>query len=397
MEVLVTGVGIICALGLNQEEVLASFEQHASGMGRAQHLATRHQPDYTFGEVKLSNEALAARSGLPAHLSRTILLSYHAAREAHASIPAQALAGARVGFISATSVGGMDKSESFFEDYLTNPATADVRKVVNHDCGKSTDYVAKKLDIKDFTTTISTACSSSANAIMLGARMIKSGLLDIVVAGGADPLTRFTFNGFNTLMIVDPEQCRPLDESREGLNLGEGAAYVVLMADHLAANSGAAPLCRLSGYSNTNDAYHQTALSDEGEGPYLAMSRALAASGLRPSDIGYINMHGTGTKNNDSAEGTAIRRLFGAELPKLSSTKSFTGHTLAASGAIEAVLSAKALQLGCIFPNYTFSESVAGLDMQPERAFHADASLQHVLSNSFGFGGNCSSLIFSRN
>ena len=396
MAVLVTGVGILCALGTNEEEVLAAFRAHASGMGPAAHLSTRHQPDYTFGEVKLSNEQLAARHALPPHLSRTILLSYHAAKQAHASIAPALLEQSRVGFISATSVGGMDKTEWFFEEFVQDAASGDLRQVVNHDCGKATDFVAERLGIRDFVTTISTACSSSANAIMLGARMIKAGLLDIVIAGGVDPLTRFTFNGFNTLMIVDKVQCRPLDASREGLNLGEGAAYVVLMDEKRAAAASAEGLCRLSGYGNTNDAFHQTALSEEGEGPYLAMSQALAASGLAPADIGYINLHGTGTVNNDSAEGTALRRIFGATLPKLSSTKSFTGHTLAASGAIEAVFAANAVRNGFIFPNYFFANSVEGLDMPPVQQFHTDLSVKHVLSNSFGFGGNCSALIFSK-
>jgi 3-oxoacyl-[acyl-carrier-protein] synthase-1 len=395
MEVLVTGTGIICALGANQDEVIASFREHTSGMGGAQHLATRHKANYTFGEVKLSNEELATMHGLAPHLSRTILLSYHAAKAAHASIAPELLAQSRVGFISATSIGGMDKTEWFFEDYLQDSSTGDLRQVINHDCGKSTDFVAEKLGIRDFVTTISTACSSSANAIMLGARMIKSGLLDIVIAGGVDPLTRFTFNGFNTLMIVDQEQCRPLDASREGLNLGEGAAYIVLMREKLVKTGQTDILCRLSGYGNTNDAFHQTALSEEGEGPYLAMSQALAVSGLAPGDIGYINLHGTGTMNNDAAEETAISRIFGSNYPKLSSTKSFTGHTLAASGAIEAVLSAQAVKHGFIFPNYSFSNPVQGFDMRPVQAFHIDTEVKHVLSNSFGFGGNCSSLIFS--
>jgi 3-oxoacyl-[acyl-carrier-protein] synthase-1 len=396
MAVLVTGAGIICALGSSQEEVVASFRDHASGMGRARHLATRHQPDYTFGEVKLSNQELAARHGLAPHLSRSILLSYHAAQQAQATLPATLPTTSRVGFISASSIGGLDKTEAFFADYLRDPNSGDLRQVVNHDCGKATDFVAQRLGIRDFVTTISTACSSSANAIMLGARLLEAGLLDVVVAGGVDPLTRFTFNGFNTLMIVDPEQCRPLDASREGLNLGEGAAYLVLMREDLAQASGAQVLCRLSGYANTNDAFHQTALSDDGVGPYLAMSQALDRSGLRPADIGYINLHGTGTVNNDLAEGRAIRRIFGAAVPKLSSTKSFTGHTLAASGAIEAVLAANAVQHGYMFPNYSFAEPVPGPDLMPVQHFHVDPSVQHVLSNSFGFGGNCSTLIFSR-
>jgi len=396
MEVLVTGAGIICALGTNQDEVLTSFREHASGMGMAQHLSTRHRAEYTFGEVKRSNEELAALHGLPAHLSRTILLSYHAAQQAHASIAPALLKQSRVGFISATSIGGMDKTEAFFEDFLQDPTHGDLKQIVNHDCGKATDFVAQRLGVRDFVTTISTACSSSANAIMLGARLIKSGQLDIVIAGGVDPLTRFTFNGFNTLMIVDKAQCRPLDASREGLNLGEGAAYVVLMREDLI-DADTEVLCRLSGYANTNDAFHQTALSEEGEGPYLAMTQALAASGLSPADVDYINMHGTGTVNNDSAEGTAIRRIFGDAPPKVSSTKSFTGHTLAASGAIEAVLAAHAVKNGSMFPNFSFETPVQGLELRPVQQFHTDATVRHVLSNSFGFGGNCSTLVFSKN
>jgi 3-oxoacyl-[acyl-carrier-protein] synthase-1 len=396
MDVVVTGVGIICALGTSPDEVVASFRAHASGIGPAQHLPTRHRNDFVFGEVPLSNATLAAQQGLPARLSRTILLSHHAARQAYASVPPALREEQRIGFISATSVGGMDKTESFFEDYVQASTAGDLRQVINHDCGKSTDFVAEKLGIQDFVTTISTACSSSANAIMLGARMIASGQLDVVVAGGADPLTRFTFNGFHTLMIVDPQQSRPLDASREGLNLGEGAAYVVLMRTDLAAASGADVFCRLAGFGNANDAHHQTALSDNGEGPYLAMTQALATAGLQPADIGYVNLHGTGTENNDLAEGTAIRRIFGEAVPKVSSTKSFTGHTLAASGAIEAVFSALAVRDGLVFPNFSFATPVAGPALRPVPQLHIDTSVRHVLSNSFGFGGNCSSLLFSR-
>ena len=394
MAVLVTGAGIICALGTTPEEVVASFRAHASGMRPVRHLVTRHQADYVFGEVPRSNQELAAHYGLPSHLSRTMLLSYHAACQAYDSIPKELLKQSRVGFISATSVGGMDQTEAFFLDYVPDATAGKLIKVIHHDCGKHTDFVAQQLGIRDFVTTISTACSSAANSIMLGARMLKAGLLDIVIAGGADALTRFTFNGFNTLMIVDKDQCRPLDASREGLNLGEGAAYVVLMRDDPAAADTA--LCRLSGYANTNDAYHQTALSDQGEGPYLAMRQTLADAGVEPADIGYINLHGTGTQNNDAAEGTALRRIFGEALPKLSSTKSFTGHTLAASGGIEAVLAALTVKHGYIFPNYSFATPIAEVDLNPVQEFHLDPEVRHVLSNSFGFGGNCSALLFSR-
>jgi 3-oxoacyl-[acyl-carrier-protein] synthase I len=279
---------------------------------------------------------------------------------------------------------------------MNDSLSGDLRNVRHHDCGKPTDYVCEKIGLKGFVTTISTACSSSANAIMLGSRMIKSGKLDIVIAGGVDPLTRFTLNGFNSLMIVDRKQCRPLDQSRDGLNLGEGAAYVILMSEKMVETFNAKSKCIVSGYCNTNDSFHQTALSDDGNGPFLAMQGALIMSKLSVTDIDYINMHGTGTQNNDSAEGKAIERIFHPAYPKLSSTKSFTGHTLGASGAIEAVFSSLAIEQGLIFPNFSFNKTIEGLHLIPETTFQKNVTVNHVLSNSFGFGGNCTSLIFSK-
>jgi 3-oxoacyl-[acyl-carrier-protein] synthase-1 len=245
-------------------------------------------------------------------------------------------------------------------------------------------------------TTLSTACSSSANAIFFGARLIRNGLLDVVVAGGVDALTKFTLNGFNTLMILDKEFCKPFDEHREGLNLGEGAGYVVLVSSKVAATLTKPPYCLLSGYNNSNDAYHQTASSPDGTGSYMAMQGALKKAGLDTSDIDYINLHGTGTPNNDSAEGTAIKRLFHPNYPPMSSTKSFTGHTLGASGGIEAVFSALAVKHGLIYPNLRFKTQMADLPFAPETHFRDGQQIDHVMSNSFGFGGNCTSLIFSK-
>jgi len=268
--------------------------------------------------------------------------------------------------------------------------------VINHECGSVTELVARHLGIHHYVSTISTACSSSANAIAFGARLIKHNVLDVVVAGGTDALTKFTLNGFNTLMILDRQFCKPFDEERMGLNLGEGAGYLVLVSDKVAASLQNTLSAKLSGYQNANDAYHQTASSPDGIGSFLAMTGALSRSGLQPSDIDYINLHGTGTQNNDLAEGTAIKRLFTAPYPKMSSTKSYTGHTLGASGGIEAVLSVLSIKHGIVYPNLRFKTPMLDLDLIPQTSFLKSQEIQHVLSNSFGFGGNCTSLIFSK-
>ena len=374
-KVVVTGLGLISALGNNVNDCVAAFEKHQSGVAKIKRLKTNHV-ELSVAEIKSTNAELAAIAGLSEELSRSILLSYIATKEAIATLPANFSADFRTAYISATTVGGMDKTEAFYENYVDDKNAPNIEFIRHHDCGKITDFVAKE--------------------IALGTRMIKQNLLDIAIVGGVDALTKFTLNGFNTLQILDTEQCRPLDESRVGLNLGEGAAYLVLMSENVAKQLNQEIFCNVVGYHNANDSFHQTALSDDAKGPTLAMQGALKKSGLQANDIDYINMHGTGTRNNDNAEGLAIQSIFKDKIPKLSSTKSFTGHTLGASGAVEAVFSALAIKHGIVFPNYSFEQPMENLNIIPERTFKKNQEIKHVMSNSFGFGGNCSSLIFSK-
>lgn len=394
--VFIAGSGIISAIGNNIAECFDALENGREGMQQMQYLNSLHHNKLPVAEVKLSNEELSNLSGLPPTISRTALLSLIAAREALNNSGIQNLGALRTGFISANSVGGMDKTENFFTQFFADNSKGQLRDVVHHECGSVTELVADALNIKNYVTTISTACSSSANAIFFGARLIKNNLLDVVIAGGTDSLTRFTLNGFNTLMILDEQLCQPFDENRRGLNLGEGAGYIVLVSEKVAATLKKKPAVILSGYCNANDAYHQTASSPDGIGSFLAMSGALKKAGLRPTDIDYINLHGTGTQNNDIAEGTAIKRLFDPRYPLMSSTKAFTGHTLGASGGIEAVFSLLALEHGKVFPNLRLETPMKELPFVPVKEIINNAKVNHVLSNSFGFGGNCSSLIFSK-
>ncbi|MGF7076349.1 beta-ketoacyl-[acyl-carrier-protein] synthase family protein [Mucilaginibacter sp. 3215] len=394
--VFIAGVGVISAIGNSVAQNLLSLEQAETGIASIKYLDTEHRDEFPVGEVKLSNDELAELSGFKPCISRTAMLSLIAAKEALTDTGITNPLGLRTGFISANTVGGMDKTEDFFRDFLADNTKGRLRNVVNHECGTVTNLVADQLGIRHHVSTISTACSSSANAIMYGARLIKNNMLDVVIAGGTDALTRFTLNGFNTLMILDKQPCQPFDANRRGLNLGEGAGYVVLVSKRFASSLKKELYCILSGYHNANDAYHQTASSPEGTGSLLAMKGALQKAGLQPSDIDYINLHGTGTQNNDSSEGAAINTLFARYYPKMSSTKAFTGHTLGASGGIEAVFSALAVQRGLVYPNLRFETPMEGLPFTPEPRFSKQPEIKHVLSNSFGFGGNCSSLIFSK-
>ena len=394
--VYVAGGGIISSIGNNITECIHALENSNSFIGEMQYLHSTHQKTLPVAEVKKTNAELAQIANLPCGTTRTALLSMIAAKEALLNSGVDNFNRLRTGFISANSVGGMDKTEDFFKTFSKDHQAGRLRDVVHHECGSATKIVADKLGIKHLVTTISTACSSSANAVFFGARLINNNILDIVIAGGTDSLTRFTLNGFNSLMILDNEPCKPFDENRKGLNLGEGAGYIVLLSEKAATALNIQPVCTLSGYCNANDAYHQTASSSEGTGSYLSMKGALQKSGLRPSDISYINLHGTGTKNNDASEGAAVKQLFQPHYPRMSSTKSFTGHTLGASGAIEAVFSVLAVQHGFIYPNLRFTTQMKELPFAPETTFSRNQAVNHVLSNSFGFGGNCSSLIFSK-
>jgi 3-oxoacyl-[acyl-carrier-protein] synthase II len=391
--VYVTGMGIISAIGHSVEESFRSLSQAKSGITPLHYLQTIHQADFVAGEVKLSNAELAERAGT-GNYNRTSLLALIAAQEALSDAGISNMHEARTGFISSTTVGSMCYAESHYKAFFEGENDTDF--IESYLIGIGHDDLAKVLGIRDYVTTISTACSSSANAIMLGARLIRHKILDRVVVGGVDALSKFTLNGFNTLMLLDREPCKPFDEERKGLNLGEGAAYLVLESEKLVLEQQKKIWGRIIGYSNANDAYHPTASSPNGEGALLAMQQAFAVAGIAPSLIDYINAHGTGTENNDLSEGMAMQQMFSAGVPKFSSTKAYTGHTLAAAAAIEAVISLLGMKENMIFPGLNRRIPMKELRISPVDVLEKNAGLNHVMSNSFGFGGNCSSLIFAK-
>lgn len=388
-------MGIISAIGASVDENFNALLSGKTRISVIENIETIHKNSIKVGEIKKSNEELLQQLQISGanDFSRTAMLGAIAAKQAVENAGIENINDYKTGLISATSVGGMDMTERFFYDYLESEEN---RRYINaNDGGNSSHNIADYLGLKGTVTTISTACSSAANAIMLGARLIKSKKLDRVIVGGTDALSKFTINGFKTLMILSDTYNTPFDNNRKGLNLGEAAAFLVLESDEIVQKENKKVLAYVSGYGNANDAFHQTASSENGEGAFLAMEKALKVANLSPENIDYINAHGTATQNNDLSEGRAIERIFGKNVPEFSSTKPFTGHTLAAAAAIEAVYSVLALQNNIIFPNLNFQEKMEEFDLVPETKLK-EKNLQHVLSNSFGFGGNCSTLIFSK-
>ncbi len=393
MNVAITGEGVLSAIGKGKAETLLSLRERRSGVCRMRHLRSVHN-DLPVGEVAMSNEQMKEELLIAAEkeVSRTALMAMIAIREAFndAGISVNDLGGKRVALVSGTTVGGMDITERHF---MNHDLSDDLSFFRQHDCGGCTNVVADYFANFAQVTTISTACSSSANAIIVGAEMLRNGEADIVVAGGSEALSLFHLNGFNSLMILDNRPCRPFDANRAGINLGEGAAYVIMESEESAKSRHSSVHAYLTGYGNACDAYHQTAMSEDGEGAYLAMCEALNMAGLCASDIQYVNAHGTGTPNNDKSETVALKRIFGDNLPPVSSTKSFTGHTTSASGSIEAVICLLAMRYGFIPANLGWATSM-NMGLFPSMG-EDNVNLVHVLSNSFGFGGNDSSLVFS--
>jgi len=399
MRVFVTGMGIISSVGMNTHEHLEALLNLRTGFGQIEFLPTVHQGSLPVFEIKLSYAELHRLAGVSeGHgYSRTAMLGLIAVREALESANISDASEVRTGLISSTTVGGMREFEEVYTDLIDDTKEGDFMQYAHVvDTGEHAERIADHYGIHEYVNTVSTACSSASNAIILGAELIKHGKLDRVICGGSDVLSRFTLNGFNSLMILDKGHMRPFDAGRTGVNLGEGAAYVVLESENTLKKYPKKIYAELTGYSNSNDAYHQTASSPDGDGALLSMQRAMDMAGLRTSDIDYINCHGTATENNDLSEALAIQNLFGENVPLFASTKPYTGHTLAAAGGVETIFSLLSINHDVAFPNLNFESQMPETTITPLKSLTRNISIKNILSNSFGFGGSNTSLLFSK-
>lgn len=392
-KVVVTGIGVISPIGNSVAQNREALKEGKSGLSSLELFQSRYANLLPFGEVKISNETFKQTLGIKEKgFTRTTLLALYAMQQAieDGKLSEADVQSFDTAFINGNTVGGMCNTEDLYND--ANHNTEGTEFLASYELGSVSIQIQQHYGINGVVSTINTACSSSANAIMYGARLIKNGFAKRAIVGGVDSLAKFTINGFNSLNILSSAPCRPFDIERNGLNLGEGAAFLILEKKEDA--RGKKIYAEVSGYGNTNDAFHPSSLSENGEGPYLAMQQALEVAGLNPSDIGFINTHGTATENNDEAESKAMIRLFGTP-PAFASTKSNVGHTLGAAGAIEAVYCLLNLEHQEIYPALRFSTAIPSTGLVPVQEYK-QLKLNHVMSNSFGFGGNCSSLVFSK-
>lgn len=391
--ILVTGIGIISAIGNDANGNRTSLINKTCGISTLSLFNTHYAGLRPCGEIKIETGQLKDQlKAFEKGVTRSSLLGLYAFNEAiaDAGLSAQQLHEPHTALIGASTVGGMCLTDELYNDANTKAGGSEY--LSSYDNASVNLYLQERYKIGGVVNTINTACSSSANAIMYGARLIQQGYAKRAIVGGTDSLAKFTINGFNALHILSPDRCTPFDRDRKGLNLGEAAAFLVLEKEEDI--KGRKAYAELTGYGNSNDAYHPSSLSDEGDGPYLAMQKALSVAGIDASAISFINAHGTATENNDMVESQAMLRLF-KEVPAFASTKGNTGHTLGAAGAVEAVYSVLNLHYQEIYPALHFQNPIEEKGLIPVLEY-TKTNLEHVMSNSFGFGGNCSSLVFSK-
>jgi 3-oxoacyl-[acyl-carrier-protein] synthase-1 len=299
----------------------------------------------------------------------------------------------RTGLFLGTSTSGILHAELAYRarDAATGmlPSKFDYARTQN--TGSLAAYLRPRLGIEGPSFVVSCACASTAKVFGTAARMIQAGLCDAAIVGGADSLCLTTLYGFHALALNSPGPCRPFDTTRDGISIGEAGGFALLEKSHSHATEDD---ILVLGVGESNDAYHMSSPHPEGVGARLAMERALAAAGLAPRDIDYINLHGTATRVGDTAEDMAVSALFGGDTP-CSSTKGYTGHTLGAAGIVEAIISALAIRHG-VLPGSAHTETVDPSFGARYQLATAPARIDTVLSNSFGFGGSNCSLILGR-
>ncbi len=370
--IFITGLGIISPLGRGLPSTIHALKNPVSGIHSADLFNVAVDQIMPVADVTVP---FPTEPGVP----RTHALALVAARDAMEGRKAPPDA-----IVIGVTTGGMPKSEQLLGSKIVSP-----QEYVYHGAGTVATYLAEHVSCTGPAFTLSTACSSGTAAIKIALEMLRRGKAKSVLVGGADALCRFTYFGFFSLQLIDPKGARPLDRDRAGISLGEGAAMLLLES---APTPPQGSIAQILGGGISCDAYHPTAPHPKGEGALKAMQDAIADAGIRAVDIGYINLHGTATLDNDASEATALRTLYLDRIPSVSSTKGMTGHSLGAAGAVECAISALSVSeelipanTGCVNPDASLGLPVV---LKPE-----SRPVKIALSNSFGFGGNNAAVV----
>ncbi len=390
MKVYLNSLGLINPLGCDKDSVWQSLTSLGSnGLVIDRELVPE--------KAVYVGKVLGALVDLPVHLSRynnrnnRLLLAAFKQIESDYQLLANGLAGNRIAIILSTSTGAMDDAEKQLADIIDGADPDTEYHFLNQEIGGGDSFLADYLNLTEsMHYTVSTACSSSAKALIAGKRLLENDMADLVIAGGADSLCKLTLNGFNALESLSKEKCRPFAEDRDGINIGEGAALYLLSKQKSEVY--------LAGAGETSDAYHMSAPDPEAKGAIDAMQQAVARAGLTPEDIDYLNLHGTATAKNDEMEAKAVQEVFQDNSPLISSTKHLTGHMLGAAGVNEIAFCWLAMQskdhllpvnqpaIAAEFESLNF--------VTPGN--RKNANIRHCMSNSFAFGGNNISVILSK-
>lgn len=394
--VVITGMGVVSALGFGKEEFWTNISQGKSGKKQVKSFnISKYKTQYAveIDRMRLEREFTNSEEDI------SIKMSKIAVREALADskLDLQEINPDNVGMVLGTSLGGLTNGLEFYKSYINKLPYKN-----EWISGVPTQNVVNKLmgeyQLGGPATVIVTACASGANSISYGYDLIKSGSADVVITGGVDPVCEISYSGFNALRSMAEEECRPFDAERDGILLGEGAAILILENLKQAQARNAQIYTEVIGYGLANDAYHLTSPHPEGLGAIKAMKDAINMGNLYPDDIDYINAHGTGTPLNDKMETLAIKKVFGDHAKKvaISSTKSMIGHNLGAAGSMEAIVSNLALIYNLVPPTINLKNPDLACDLNYTPNQVVERKLKYALSNSFAFAGHCCSLLFQK-
>lgn len=395
--VAITGMGIFCSIGKNVEEFYQSLKQGRSGIGPITLFDPSKYPSKIGAEIRDYRPESHFEKKELKRLSRTDQLGLMAAEEAVKDSGIDFYPSEEIGICLGAGAGGMFEAEAYHREVLLK-GKADPSLILPFIPSFTTSRIAERFGFSGPKTTITTACSSSATSIGYGADLIRKGDCKAVVCGGSDSFCELTFGGFNSLRAMDPSPCRPFDRKRAGMSLGEGAAILILEDWEEVKKRGARIYAEFSGYGIAGEAHHITAPEPNGTVEARVMKEAMEEAGLSPDQVDHVNAHGTGTPLNDKVESLALKKALGERAFRIpvSSIKSMVGHCLGSAGAIEAVASVLSIIYQFVPPtvNHQEGDEDCDLDYVPGRAREMEVNV--VLSNSFAFGGNCTSLIFRK-